>query len=134
MVTTTIEMIATLVQEAVKCRMVDGGREVGFDWSNQDDNVEQGDDWGEGDGGDRGVDIEWSNHGNDDVEEGDDKFEDVEEDEGGEYGDEENDDYGISMKNRLKWMMMMIYIYNGEVSVCLYVCNKKSSLPTVSLL
>ena len=33
-----------------------------------------------------------------------------------------------------KWWWWWWYIYNGEVSVCLYVCNKKSSLPTVSLL
>ena len=39
----------------------------------------------EGDGDDRGVDVEWNNHDDDDVEQGDDNFENVEEDEGGEY-------------------------------------------------
>ena len=61
-----------------------------------------------GDGDDPGVDVEWSNHDDVDVEQGDDNFEDVEEGEGGEYGDEENGDNGILMKNRMKWMMRMM--------------------------
>ena len=60
----------------------------------------------------------------DDVELGDDNVEDVEEDEGGEYGEEENGDNGISMKNRMNWMMRMSYSRPGakpQASECVRV-------------
>ena len=41
---------------------------------------------------------------------------------------------GKQEEGRSKVMMMMMYIYYDEVSVCVFVCHKKSSLPPGSLL